>query len=142
MQTHPNKPEPVLVSACLCGDRCLWHGKARKSAAALRKVAALGAVRIVKACPEMLGGLPCPRPPVKKRRGRVFETCEDKANRPNVTGRDVTKAFELGARRTLEICKREGVRRAILRAWSPSCDARGFAGRLLVENGIAVENSF
>jgi uncharacterized protein YbbK (DUF523 family) len=142
MQTHPNEPEPVLVSACLCGDRCLWHGKARKSAAALRKVAALGAVRIVKACPEMLGGLPCPRPPVKKRRGRVFETCEDKARRPRVTGPERTEEFRTGAEKVLAICRENGVKRAVFCSFSPSCDRNGICGKLLAENGVEVLNTF
>lgn len=90
----------------------------------------------------MLGGLSCPRAPVKRSHGRVYETCADKASRKNVTGADVTDAFTLGAERTLAVCRRHGVRKAILARFSPSCDANGITGRLLRENGIEVINVF
>lgn len=102
----------------------------------------IGESAYITACPELLGGLPCPRPPVKKWHGRVYETCEDKAERRHVTGADRTKEFELGAQRTLEICLRHGIRKAILCKWSPSCDQAGITGRLLREHGIEVVNVF
>jgi len=90
----------------------------------------------------MLGGLPVPRPPVKTRRGRVFETCPDKAQRKFVTGREVTEQFRLGAEKTLEIARREKADKCILCKFSPSCDRNGITGRLLIENGFEVVNLF
>lgn len=90
----------------------------------------------------MLGGLPCPRPPAKRIHDRVYETCTEKSERKYVTGADITDAFELGAERTLAICRRYGIRKAILAKFSPSCDANGITGKLLRENGIEVINVF
>lgn len=47
-----------------------------------------------------------------------------------------------GAERTLAICRRYGIRKAILAKWYPSCDASGITGKLLRENGIEVINVF
>ncbi len=97
---------------------------------------------MVPVCPEELGGLPTPRPPVKRQRGRVFETCADKKRRREVTGREVTDAFEAGADATLTIARKHRCRLAILCQWSPSCDKTGKTGRLLVDSGIEVVNTF
>jgi uncharacterized protein YbbK (DUF523 family) len=97
---------------------------------------------IIPVCPEVLGGLPVPRPPVKRRGGRVYETCADKAERKNVTGRDVTTAFVSGAEETLRIARKYKCKTAILCQWSPSCDARGITGKLLTANGIKIINTF
>jgi uncharacterized protein YbbK (DUF523 family) len=99
-------------------------------------------VEIVPVCPEELGGLPTPRPPVKTRRGRIFETCADKARRDEVTGPEVTAAFVAGAEATLAIARKRGCSFAILCKNSPSCSRTGKAGRLLIENGIEVVNTF
>ena len=70
-------------------------------------------------------------------------------------GKDVTAQFEEGARRVLEIAKKNGVRVAILKEGSPSCGSKrindgtftgtkipgeGVLARLLIENGIPVFN--
>jgi uncharacterized protein YbbK (DUF523 family) len=99
-------------------------------------------VKIVPVCPEQLGGLPTPRPPVKTRRGRVFETCAEKSRRDEVTGPEVTAAFERGARKTLAIARKHKCAFAILCARSPSCASTGIAGRLLAEHGIEIVNTF
>lgn len=90
----------------------------------------------------MLGGLPCPRPPVKRIKGRVYETSADKESRPCVTGVDRTDAFLLGAQRTLEICQQRGIKKAILCSRSPSCDRNGYTGKLLAAHGIEIINVF
>ena len=132
----------IVVSACLLGEKCRWHGRVTVSRAALRLVQSRGEVEVVPVCPEMLGGLPCPRPPVKRRKGRVFETCEDKARRPLVTGPERTEEFRAGAEKVLAICREKLVEEAIFCSYSPSCDRNGFCGRLLAENGIRVINTF
>lgn len=132
----------VCVSACLCGEKCRWHGKIVRSKSAERILESLNADRVIKVCPEMLGGLPCPRPPVKRRKGRVFETCEDKAKRPEVTGRERTSEFLAGAEAVLRICKQEKVKTVVFAKFSPSCDIKGLTGKLLTENGIEVINTF
>lgn len=86
----------------------------------------------------MLGGLSCPRPPVKRVGDRAFETCPDKEERPNVTGPERTEEFMRGAELTLSLCRRYGVTHAILCTRSPSCGENGFTTRLLKEEGIQV----
>ena len=53
----------ILVSACLAGFRCRYDGAVRiheETAALVREGQA------VPVCPEMLGGLPCPRVPCER----------------------------------------------------------------------------
>jgi uncharacterized protein YbbK (DUF523 family) len=135
--------QTVLVSACLLGKPCRWHGRAVRPSGYVKKfLADHPDVEVVPVCPEELGGLPTPRPPVKTRRGRIFETCADKARRDDVTGPEVTAAFVAGAEATLAIAQERGCSFAILCKNSPSCSRTGKAGRLLIENGIEVVNTF
>lgn len=135
--------QTVLVSACLLGAPCRWHGRAvRPSSYVLRFLADHPEVEFVPVCPEELGGLPTPRPPVKVRQGRVYETCADKTRRDEVTGAEVTAAFLAGADATLKIARERGCAFAILCRNSPSCARSGKTGKLLIENGIEVVNTF
>ncbi len=131
--------EPILVSACLLGEVCRWHGKQSYSKAAAKLAAGK---KIIPICPEMLGGLPVPRPPVKRKNGRVHETCPEKALRREVTGIDVTEQFTTGAELALKIAKDNGAKQAILCKWSPSCDISGVTGKLLHKNGVEVINTW
>jgi len=57
-------------------------------------------------------------------------------------GQTLQMPLSWGAERTLAICRRYGILKAILAKWSPSCDASGITGKLLRENGIEVINVF
>lgn len=142
LSKHFAHGETVLVSACLAGVRCRWHGKKSFSSEVRRLMNSRPDLNFVKVCPEQLGGLPTPRPPVKRMRGRVYETCEDKTNRKNVTGADVTAAFAAGATNTLAIAKKHRAKNAVLTKYSPSCDKSGLTGKLLIANQIKVFNTF
>ena len=132
----------VMVSACLIGTTCRWHGRKVKSGALAKILQSMGDVNIIPVCPEMEGGLPCPRSPVKRVRGRVFETCAEKENRKNVTGKELTSFFIKGAELALNKAKENKVEEAILCKYSPSCDKSGFTGKMLLANGIEVLNTF
>ncbi|MCL2150274.1 MAG: DUF523 domain-containing protein [Dehalococcoidia bacterium] len=135
--------KPLLVSACLLGIPCRWHGrKIRPSRQLQRYLDALPECEVVSVCPETLAGFPIPRPAVKRKNGRVYQTCAEKANRKNVTGEDVTEQFLAGAKATLEIAQSKGCTTAVLCAWSPSCDKNGVTGKILTANGIEVVNVF
>ena len=85
-----NMMKTMLVSACLLGVSCRWHAKKiAPSKAVERFLENHPGVKVIPICPEELGGLPTPRPPVKTVRGRVFETVPDKELRASVTGKDV-----------------------------------------------------
>jgi uncharacterized protein YbbK (DUF523 family) len=135
--------QTVLVSACLLGIPCRWHGRSVRPSAQVRKfITDHPEVEIVPVCPEELGGLPTPRPPVKTRRGHVFETCADKAKRDEVTGAEVTEYFVAGANATLAIARKHDCRLAILCRNSPSCAKTGITGKLLAQHGIEIVNTF
>lgn len=98
----------------------------------LRARAGEGAVAPV--CPELLGGLPCPRAPAERRGRRVIAR----------DGTDVTRAYAEGSARSVEIAREAGARLAILKANSPSCGSGRiydgtFTGRLVPGHGTAAE---
>ena len=132
----------ILVSACLAGYRCRYDGAVHVN----KRVAALiRGGQAVPICPEMLGGLPCPRIPCERRSDGTV-TAKD--------GTDRTEAFALGAEEALRIAKLYDCDTAILKARSPSCgkgriydgtfsgtltDGNGVTAELLQNNGIRVE---
>lgn len=122
---------------------CRWHGKKTYYSSFVKKYLIQNPhIVIVSVCPETLGGLPVPRPAVKRLNGRVYETCANKANRKNVTGQDVTEYFLKGAQKTLKIALDNNIKQAILCNWSPSCDKSGITGKLLIRNNIKVINTW
>jgi len=132
-----NDAEPVLISACLLGIPCRWHGRRPKKREKLIERLKKKYV-LVPVCPEQLGGMPTPR---------TGETLEgtgaqvlDKGLRiiAPETGEDVTRFHVNGAGYTLDIAKIVGARRAYLKSGSPSCDKEGVTGEILKRNGIKV----
>ena len=135
--------EKILVSACLLGINCRWHGKKCSISRYVKKYIKNNPdIEIIPVCPEILGGMLTPRQPVKRLNGHVYITCPDKKLRKNVTGKDVTKYFKLGAEETLKIAIKNKIKLAILCQWSPSCDKTGITGKLLNENRIEIINTF
>ncbi len=132
----------LLVSWCMLGQPCRYDGKS-KPAPELKQLEEKG-YRLIPVCPEVLGGLPTPRPPAELQPdGRVV----------NREGADVTKEYLAGAALALELAQKEGCTLAVLKEKSPSCGGKeiydgtfsghlipgqGVAARLLEENGIQV----
>ena len=132
----------ILVSRCLLGEPCRYDGQS-KPVPALLKLEEQGHV-LIPVCPEVMGGLPTPRPPAEiQADGRVV----------NRAGRDVTAEYTAGARISLEIARKHGCSVAVLKEKSPSCGncqvydgsfsgtlipGQGVAARLLMEHGIRV----
>lgn len=101
----------IFVSSCLLGKICLYHGfKATFAIDRLEQLREEG-FKILDACPEMLGGLSCPRPPARRQNGRLF-----------AKGQDVTGSFELGSDLALKMVKEEKPIFALLLKSSPACD--------------------
>lgn len=128
------------VSACLCGFNCRYDGNT-KPVPEIKQLYDAGKAILV--CPEVMGGLEIPR--------AANEIIGDKVIDKN--GRDNTEPFNTGARKALALCRKYGVKKAILKQNSPSCGSRhiydgtfsgtliegmGVAARLLSENGIEV----
>lgn len=118
----------VLVSACLLGVFCRYDGRCTSDD---RVLALTRRFRLVPICPEQLGGLSTPRPPVELRQGRAV--CID--------GFDVTEAFQRGVEQVAHIASLTGARTAILQPRSPSCGVGliydgTFSGRLVPGQGM------
>lgn len=111
--------EPVLVSACLLGRVCTYKAGHNRDRVLEEELAAEG-VRVVPFCPEEAGGLGTPRPPANLT-APADAVLDGRGAVVAVDGEDVTDAFARGARGALELCRREGIRRAYLKERSPSC---------------------
>ncbi len=123
--------EKLLISACLLGENCKYSGGNNYEPL----TEALGErFELVPVCPERLGGLTSPREPAERVGERVLSR----------TGEDWTAAFYLGAERTLEIARREGISQAVLKERSPSCGCGAvydgtFTGTVVPGDGVAAE---
>lgn len=134
--------EKILVSACLLGQKCRYDGQDNELAyfAELNKY-----FDLVMFCPEVVGGLPTPRPRSEIKGSQVV----------NEQGKLVTKYFEKGAQKALELCSLLGITKAILKEGSPSCGTKlvhdghfrnkkipgmGLTAALLKSKGIQVMN--
>ena len=130
----------LIVSACLLGVNCRYNGTGG-SLAEIESLMELA--ELIPVCPEILGGLPTPRPPAERMGDRVI-SCE---------GGDVTEAYLRGARESLRLAELFGARLALMKERSPSCGAGeiydgsfghtripgdGTASELLKANGIDV----
>lgn len=128
----------IAISACLLGEACRFDGGSRPCAVAF-ELAARGDVVAVPICPETAGGLSRPRPPAE------IVVGDDGGRRVlDATGRDLTAAFERGARSTLDRVRESGCSLAVLKAKSPSCGLGRvydgtFSGVLANGNGVAAQ---
>ncbi|NLY92014.1 MAG: DUF523 domain-containing protein [Firmicutes bacterium] len=130
---------PVLVSACLLGEKCRYNGKGyilpgfRES---------LQGYNVIPVCPEVMGGLSVPRPPCEIKGGDGKEVWQGRAGVFTDQGRDLTEAFQEGAWKTLQLAIDTGAKTAILKEQSPSCGCNiiydgSFGNRLVPGVGVA-----
>lgn len=133
----------ILVSACLLGVACNHEAKSSPSAAVRRLAEGFSLTPV---CPEVLGGLPTPRPAAEVQPdGTVV----------NGRGDDVTDAYRRGAAAAVELARAVGAERAVLKARSPSCGCHeiydgtftrtrvageGVTARALRQAGLRVES--
>ena len=96
----------IGISSCLLGVNCKYdgHNNLKEELLYLKDESIL-------LCPEVLGGLSCPRSPSEIVNGKVI----------NKDSEDVTKQFMIGAKKALDICKKNNVDFVILKSNSPSC---------------------
>lgn len=129
--------EPVLISACLLGIPCRWHGhRSKRRDELIRQLKAKYV--LVPVCPEQLGGMPTPRTS-ETLHGTGAQVLDEglRLIAPE-TGRDVTSFHVNGAKYVCEIAQIVGCKRAYLKGGSPSCDRDGVAGEVLRRAGVAV----
>ena len=132
--------EKILVSACLLGINCKYSGGNNQNEKVLEYIKDK---EVIPVCPEIMGGLSTPRPP--------SEIINDKVM--NNLNQDVTQQYKKGAEETLKLAKLFNVKKALLKAKSPSCgksyiydgtfsstliEGNGITTKLLIENGIEV----
>lgn len=132
--------EKILISSCLLGEPVRYNGVhvVHPLVDALRE-----RYELVPVCPEVMGGLPTPRPPAEIQGSRVVDR----------EGRDVTAEYQRGAEIALKIALEEGIKLAVFQERSPSCgsglihdgtftsamvEGDGVCSRLLLDQGIRV----
>ena len=109
---------PVIVSACLLGQRCRYDGGHRDSPI-VRTV--LRGREVLPVCPEELGGLGTPRPAAELRGGDGAAVLTAAGRVVTHAGADCTAAFLAGAQAALALAREAGAGEAILKDRSPSC---------------------
>ena len=120
--------DAILISACLLGENCRYDGNSSKSS---ELVELIHNYKLIPVCPEVVGGLPTPRPPAEIKGDQVFRE----------NGEDVTSQFIKGA----EFCRDKGISEkatlAILKSRSPASGVGqiydgSFTKTLVEGNGI------
>ncbi len=116
----PREPhaEPVLISACLLGIPCRWHGRRAKKRERLIAMLKRKYV-LVPICPEQLGGMPTPRTG-EMLHGTGAQVLDDglRIIAPE-TGADVTDFHIRGAQCSLEIAQIVGAPALISKVAAP-----------------------
>jgi uncharacterized protein YbbK (DUF523 family) len=97
-----------VVSACLAGCKCRYDGK-DNLCPKVKQLVEEG--RAVTVCPEVMGGMTTPRIPSERKDGKIV----------NSIGEDNTSYFIKGVEKSIEIVKEHNIKKAILKAKSPSC---------------------
>lgn len=142
--------ELILLSACLAGINCVYDGTNKFHPIFAKLYEDKKAVIF---CPEVLGGFPIPHAPSEIFEGDGFKVLKSEGRVFSCEGKDVTSCFLKGARKTLELAKKHGIKTAVMKSKSPSCGCGlifdgtfkgklvsgfGVTAALLKENGIDV----
>ena len=123
--------KPIVVSACLLGERCRYDGASKPNAAVISLAERF---TLIPVCPEQLGGLPTPRVSAERQGAYVV----------NENGLDVSAEYARGAAAALAIAQENGCTCAVLKERSPSCGCGeiydgSFSRRLIAGNGVTAE---
>lgn len=130
----------IAVSSCLLGYCVRYDGK-HQLYSPLRKLHDAGFVMGI--CPEVLGGLPTPRPSAEIVGGNGKDVLMGRAKVVESTGADVTAQFIRGANIALQKLLKDKITLVVLKANSPSCGSRHiynghFDGTLKAGMGVCV----
>jgi len=118
-----------MVSACLLGENVKYNGGNNRDETLL---AFLQDKTVLSICPEVMGGLPCPRPC-----GEIVDGVVRTAD-----GKSVDAEYRRGAAAALDIAKKNAVDLVVLQQRSPSCGVHmiydgTFTGRKIPGHGAA-----
>ena len=108
----------IVISACLGGIACRYDGNDNLISKIEELLQKEDTVLI---CPEVLGGLPTPRPSAEIIGGNGDDVLDGKAKVMTKDGKDVTESFVSGAYKALEQIKNLHPEYIILKERSPSC---------------------
>jgi uncharacterized protein YbbK (DUF523 family) len=137
-----------LVSACLAGFNTRYDGTNSEDKKAVELVSSGRAIPV---CPEQLGGLPTPRPPLQFTGGDGKIVLDKGAGAVDGDGIDYTENLIRGAEEVLRIADIFKIKKAIFKDGSPSCGVtyvwasgekiagKGITTWLLEKNGIEVK---
>ena len=134
--------EKLLISSCLIGNNTKYNGKNNY----IKEIEQLKLkYELIPICPEVLGGLSIPRDPSEINNDKVI----------SINGRDVTKEFNIGANKALNVALLNNIKYALLKDGSPSCgntyiydgtfknnkiDGIGITTKLLKSHNIKIYN--
>lgn len=136
-----------LVSACLAGFNTRYNGTNSEDRRIVELVLSGKAIPV---CPEQIGGLPTPRPPLQFIDGDGKAVLDKKAVVVDKNGTDYAENLIRGAEETLRIARMFKIKKAIFKDGSPSCGVtyvwvsgkkrlgKGITTALLRENAIEV----
>jgi len=111
---------PVIVSACLLGFSCRYDkGSKPLSRDTLDRLRT--EYLAIPLCPEQLGGLPTPRPPMEIAGGDGEGVLKGSARVTNERGEDLSQAMVDGARQVADYARELGITMAVMKEGSPSC---------------------
>ncbi len=118
----------VLVSACIMGENCKYNGKNNRNDAV---IAFLKDKEVVRICPELLAGMPIPRPCAELVNGVVTDD----------SGRNVDAAYRRAVELAMSGIRPEEFDLVILQSRSPTCGVNqiydgSFTGRLVPGQGL------
>ncbi|WP_293390181.1 DUF523 domain-containing protein [Phascolarctobacterium sp.] len=118
----------ILVSACVLGENCKYHGGNNLNHSVLDFIEGH---EVIGVCPEQLGGLSTPRLPAEIVDGVVT----------NKEGVSVDAEFRKGAQTALAAALEKKVDLAILQSRSPSCGVKeiydgSFRGKKIKGQGV------
>lgn len=121
----------ILVSACLLGVGCRYDGQSKPIPQVEQLLKEHTCIPV---CPEILGGLPTPRPPAERQGSRIV----------NKEGEDVTDAFIRGTAEVLRLAALYRCKAVLLKEKSPSCGSGQiydgtFTGTLVEGDGLTAE---
>lgn len=120
----PGKPPVLLVSACLAGEPVRYNNTAAPLDAPLRTQIHkwITNQRAIALCPEIEGGLSCPRPCAEIRgKGGGHGILTGEATIVDKEGNPLTRAFLNGCRQVTKEAVSLGISIAFLKEQSPSC---------------------
>lgn len=120
----PGKPPVLLVSACLAGEPVRYNNTAAPLDAPLRTQIQkwIANQRAIALCPEIEGGLSCPRPCAEIRgKGGGHGILTGEATIVDKGGNPLTRAFLNGCRQVTKEAVSLGISIAFLKEQSPSC---------------------